>query len=188
MRHRDNKKFSDEASAMVAELPPVVDADAPLGEVAVLGRKLERVGAFHSRIGAQQREDLRRLREMSEQPTMSERERAAAEARVHRLLDAERALEVTRTWWNRNRPAIRELLTRAGGEGVAREVDAALPPSPSAEWLEARARLRQLERDLQTTRRARLKRRVAGALGRWLKRTAKRLEDWGTRKTDGNQR
>lgn len=183
VRHGEvNRRFSDAVAAIVDGLPPAVDTVAPRAEVGVLGRQLRHLFSLHEEIVAQQKEDIRRVGEISEQPALTEQERREGADCVQRLLEGERAKDALRVWWNDNMPAISTLMKRAGGEELAALIAEA--PQPSPENLELRAWLRRAGESLRSTKRARLKRRIARPLTAPLKSTGRALEDWANRHLD----
>jgi hypothetical protein len=168
-------------AAMMKELPPVVDPSAPLSEIAALGQQLGRLGTLHDEIAVQQREDLRRVRELSERATLTDRERREAEACIQRLLDGERAADTAREWWEENMPGMQALMKRAGGEDLA---ELAARMQPSSENLELRAWLRRARASLRMTWQARLKRQVARRLATVLVRSGRVVQDFADRHSE----
>lgn len=180
VRHGENNgRLGVAVAAMLGELPPAVDPCAPRPDVGVLGRQLRQLGALHDEIVAQQQEDVERVGALSKQSSLTDQERRDGEERVQRLLDGERGKDAMRAWWNDNMPAISALMKRAGGEELAAIIAEVPPPSPDN--LEMRAWLRRARASLRSTRRARLKRRMARPLAAALKRSGQALHEWANR-------
>ncbi len=160
---------------MVAEPPRVVDATASAPDLLALADKLDRLAGLFDTIGEQQRADLRRLQSLAG-VRITEAERREVRVCIERLLDGERAVEISRSWWNDNRPALAELGARIGGTLAEFAADG-FPATTPEEALEMRAALRRAERELRSTWREQFERRSRRRLAqviRWVARLLRR--------------
>lgn len=107
-------------SAVLAQLPRVVDPNVPAPDLAGFGHRLTELGALHEAINKQQRLDAMRLEELGERRAPTEREYKEAERLMQRVLDGERAQDMVRTWCTDNQAALVALLARVGADKPAR--------------------------------------------------------------------
>jgi len=172
-RGSETSRLSGAVDAAVGKLPPVVDPGASREQLTALINDFRVLGAAMTASGAQQRADLMRLQELMDQQSLMRPQVREARALVGRLRACDAAGDRARAWIAEHGSELRALAAKLGESEVFEPM---LAYSLPAEWLELRATLRRLERELDAYLGSRPFRKLLHPLGVTLIKALQALE------------